>query len=190
MIYKLTQLCYTTYIGKYSFYFIGMISLLYTSCSSAKHAGGKSGKHLYESFYVGEAGTQYFIKPLAFTNKASEESKLDFTFRHKDAVKDSAVVNMTFHTIQNLKTVDSIIIKNMVFTSTIYTVRYMYAERNKDKYNCRFTAKAPLADVKKLFGNSQWIIIRYHDGEATKLMSIPRTNEAIAKLEYEIFSLF
>jgi hypothetical protein len=188
---KRQQHLYKLWKTTFGYFFIVCFSLtFFLSCYSVKHAGSKSGKRLYETFFVGEEGTQYFIKPLSFINKTAEELKLDITFRYKNVVKDSATVNITFHAKNNLKSLDSLKITNMVFNTTISEMKYLFSERNSDMYNCRFSSKVPLADAEKLFENNQWIITQYNDHIVTKYMPSPSTNEAIGKLDYEIFSLF
>ena len=55
--------------GKLSFFTILTFSLILAlgSCSAGK-SGVKTGKKLFTDFFVGDAGTQYFIKPLTFEN--------------------------------------------------------------------------------------------------------------------------
>ena len=66
--------------------FCGIIILMSLSaCSGLK----QSGSNLYTSFYVGEKGTQYFIKPLYFSNKESEKLNTDFTFRFQNTINKS-----------------------------------------------------------------------------------------------------
>ncbi|MCC6726639.1 MAG: hypothetical protein IT258_19210, partial [Saprospiraceae bacterium] len=86
------------------------------SCFSLKPGGVKSGKRLFETFYVGTDGTQYFIKPLEFTADNKEVLKLDVTFRQKDISEDSATVNISFYGAENFKTADSLVIKNTTET--------------------------------------------------------------------------
>ena len=57
---------------------------------------GASGK-LYETFFVGDEGTQYFIKDIKFSsNLNSDQTWTDITFRYKNELKDSATINFSF----------------------------------------------------------------------------------------------
>src|SRR5690606_7037547 len=82
-----------------------MLLLLLSSCFSVKPGTSRSARNLYQNFFIGEEGSQYFIKPIAFENDEKEKLQLDITFRYKDEVKDSATVNFSIVTKELNKTI-------------------------------------------------------------------------------------
>jgi hypothetical protein len=170
--------------------FVFGVSIILSSCLSIKPGGVKSGKNLYETFFVGEAGTQYFIKPLTFGNNLNEELKLDITFRYKNEIKDTAIVNISFLSKEILKNADSLIINNEAVTIIIKEIKYMFCERNKEIYNCRFSAKVSLFKLEKLFEHNKWNLILYRNGGLTEYMTPKTTKKKSDVLNSEIFTIF
>jgi hypothetical protein len=173
---------------KNGFILVGLFIL--SSCLSIKPGGVKTGKKLYETFFVGEEGTQYFIKPLLFSNQLNEELKLDITFRCKNEIKDSAIINISFFSKEIFKIADSLKINNDGNDITLKQMKYMFSERNKEVYNCRFSVKVNLMAVEKLFDNNNWNLLLYKNGISTNYKTPKTTKKKIDKLNYEIFALF
>ena len=166
------------------------ILITISSCLGMKPGGGSSGKKLYETFFVGEEGTQYFIKPLLFCNKLKEELKFDITFRYKSEIKDSAIINITLISKEIVKNIDSLQITSNTNVTTIKEAKYMFCERNKETYICRFSTKVKLSDVEKLFDNNSWNIILYKQSGSNEFTTPNSTKKSIGKINYEIFSMF
>ncbi len=170
--------------------FVFGILIILSSCLSIKPSIVKSGKKLYETFFVGEDGTQYFIKPLEFSNDVNEKLKLDITFRYKNEIKDSAIVNISLLSKEIYKYADGLKIKNDSIDIIIKEMKYMFSERNKKIYNSRFSANVNLFDVEQLFDSNNWILILYKDGRSIKYITPKITKKKIDKLNYEIFAIF
>ena len=171
-------------------WFILCMLLILSSCFSVKPGATKAGGKLFETFFVGEEGTQYFIKPLKFTNEKSESLKLDITFRYKNEIKDSAIVNLSFLSNDLFKSIDSLRIDNGEYSTLIKELNLLFAERSKDMYNIRFSTKVNLADIKKLFERNDWRFLQYRNGESTLYTPNKATKKKIDKLNYEVFELF
>lgn len=170
-------------------FLVGLLVIL-SSCMGIKPGASKSGKKLYETFFVGEEGTQYFIKPLSFGNALKEEMDLDITFRYKKEVKDSAIVNMSFLNKEIFKNADSLSISNKSYSIVIREMNYLFSERRKEIYLSRFSTKVDLRDVKKLFMNTNWSMILYKNNNSSKFEALKTTQKNIGKLNYEVFGLF
>ena len=168
---------------------IAALITILVSCASIKPAGVKTGQKLFETFFVGDAGTQYFIKPLTFSNTTKEELKFDITFIYKNKIDDSATVNISYMGNQLLKSADSLKIGSEFNTVIIKELKYMFSERSKKMYNCRFSAKVNLADVIKLFANDKWNINLYKNGEFIMFSAPKSTKKKIDKLNYQIFAI-
>lgn len=165
-------------------------SMFLFSCMGFKAGGVKSGSSLYETFYVGEDGTQYFIKPLSFTGKNGDDIKLDFTLRYKDQIKDSAIINLSFVTSENFNKVETISIQNDNVTTTLNNISFIFSERDNVKYNCRFTTRISLMELNKLFKNSNWNILSNRNQSSESYVATKATKSKIDKLDKKIFSIF
>lgn len=164
--------------------------LLILSCIGFMPGGAEEGKNLYTIFYTGEEGTQYFIKPLTFGGINKSQLLLDFTFRYKDTVKDSAIVNMSFLNTEKIRDLDSVKITNGSNLMVFKDIKCLFTERRKKEFHSRFSAKGSLADLKKLFDKSQWRLTtyeKYHSGTFTT----PRdTEKKVYTLREGVFLLF
>jgi hypothetical protein len=171
------------------FIFLSII-IFFTGCLSIKPGGVKSGKNLFETFYVGEDGTQYFIKPLGFSNVDQEEELfVDFTFRYKNEVRDSVIGNFTLQSSEILKNIDSISFSNAKTKILSNKVRLLFNERKKDDFNSRFTTKVLLSEFITLFDNNEWAIIVYKNNSSSTFLPTRKTKQAIEKLQEKVFVL-
>jgi len=133
------------------------VAVTLIGCHSVKPTTSRGGKNLFETFYVGEEGTQYFIKPLTMSNKESKEEVLiDFTFRYKDRIQDSATVNFTILSSDIYKALDRLAISNTSDKTTTDQVKLLFNEKTKKGFKSRFSTRLPLVDVKKIFDHSDW----------------------------------
>lgn len=103
-------------------------------------AGGSA--RFYSAFFVGEEGMQYFIKPLIFkSQQKGEEALPDFTFRYKNEIKDSAIVNISIEGPELYKEIDGIAFSNGDEQYELSEVKLLYNSGSKSGYVSRFTAK-------------------------------------------------
>ncbi len=164
--------------------------ITFISCSGIKPSTTKSGKKLYETFFVGEEGTQYFIKPLTFYNNSNEELKIDLTFRDKSKTKDITTINLSFISKSVFKEIDSIIINNNNSSSiSSKNIKHLFSERSKEQYKNRFSSNTRLSDIKELFKDNDWTISIYKKDILEKFTVSKSSKKNIPKLNYEIFEL-
>jgi hypothetical protein len=91
---------------------------------------------------VGEEGMQYFIKPLIFkSQQKGEEALPDFTFRYKNEIKDSAIVNISIEGPELYKEIDGIAFSNGDEQYELSEVKLLYNSGSKSGYVSRFTAE-------------------------------------------------
>jgi hypothetical protein len=160
-------------------------------CLSVKPTATKSGKNLFETFYVGDDGIQYFIKPLNMKNtQNSDELKIDFTFRHKDEIKDSVVVNVSLRSSAIYKNIDSLSLSNETHKIVSDNLRLLFNEERNDLYTSRFTTKVPLIDVVQLFDTNDWILTIHKNQAPQTYIPEKNTKKAILKLQEKLFILF
>lgn len=180
---------------KTSFYLIRscfFLSILFIipSCMGVKPGATKSGGKSYETFFVGEEGTQYFIKPLKLSTDSNEYLELDITFRYKNEVKGLSTLNISFITNEKLNSIDSLEINNGDTSIFVKKISHLFTERDKNMYSCRFSSEVDLIDLKTLFEKSDWKVSPYRNGLSTNYMATKSTTKAITTLNYDIFDLF
>ncbi len=172
------------------FFLILLLPLMFYSCFSIKPTATKSGKKHFETFYVGDEGIQYFIKPFLFqAEKPNESLALDFTFRYKNEVKDSATVNFSIKSTSINKNIDSLKLSSKNVEIKSDKINLLFNEKNKSDFISRFTTKLSLKEVKELFNESEWKIIIYNQDQSIKYKPHRKTIRVIQRLDNEIFIL-
>jgi len=167
-----------------------LLSFLFYGCLSVKPTTTKSGKNYFETFYVGEAGTQYFIKPLLFENNESNKDLfVDITFRYKKEIKDSAILNFSIKSPTLYKSIDSLAISNRIMDIKSDNVDFLFSEKTKKGFVSRFTTKIALDGVKEMFNNDEWDFTLYNKNQTVKYASNKKTNKAINTLKDKVFIL-
>lgn len=164
--------------------------VLLTGCLGVKTSAENSRKSAVETFFVGDEGTQYFIKPLAFRDAASNELQLDITFRYKDRLKDSATVNVSLIDKEIVRNVDSLKISTDSVSAMLHPFRYLFADRAREQFNSRFSTREDLKQVAGLFNHNNWKIILYRQGKQIEYRSPKTTSKQIGQLKYRVFALF
>ncbi|MDD2636080.1 MAG: hypothetical protein PHW82_11340 [Bacteroidales bacterium] len=162
--------------------------IFFSGCISLKPGGAKSAKKLFETFYVGEEGTQYFIKPLVFSNNQNKEKMLiDFTFRYKTEIKDSVTVNFSLLSPNIFKKIDSLSLSNSANTIISQDFNLLFNKKEKKFFNSRFSAKISLIEFKDMFTKDDWTINVYQPNFSITYVSGNKTNKAIKTLQENIF---
>ena len=170
--------------------FILVVASFMSGCVSIKPSWVKSGKNLYETFFVGDEGTQYFIKPIAFNGENKNRLVVDFTFRYKDKIKDSAVVNMSFLNTEIIRDIDSLKITNGLTSVVLNNIKTLFVERYQKEYKSRFSTKGSLSDLNKLFDKNDWTITAFKQKNSNNYTTPKDTKKKINKLKDGIFMLF
>jgi len=135
------------------------LCFLFFFCGLAqtKNSKGKVSKY-YESFFVGEEGTQYFLKPMEFTSNR-ESLWIDFSFRYKDKIKGEAIVNFSINSEDIFKSLSSITFTNEIDKYTYTSINLLFNEKNGDgNFTSRFSVNIPLEDLNTLFKGINWTI--------------------------------
>ncbi len=172
-----------------------IISLLFViifmnSCLSMKPKGTKSGKKLFETFFVGKQGTQYFIKPLIFeNNKNNGKMHIDFTFRYKDKIQDSAVVNFSVIGDNIYKTIDKLKFSNNFANVETKKIKLLFNEKKKSSFVSRFSTLISVSDLYNLFKNNDWTITVENNNSHSIYKADKKSQKAITKLQEKVFVL-
>jgi hypothetical protein len=171
---------------------IGLVTILtfISGCRNIKPGGTRSGKSLYEVFYVGEQGDQYFIKPLKFYHDPSkQELVVDFTFRYHKQVKDSVTVNFSVLGDSIYKNCNALEISSGDELYSTNQVQLLFNDKKSKKFVSRFTTKIPLIKIKRLFNSSDWEIQFTPRVEKQPFTANRKTTKSITRLNSSIFIL-
>ena len=184
---RLIRYCNTSHLKMCSFI---LLLLMFSGCLSIKPSTTKSGKKYFETFYVGEEGTQYFIKPVLFKDeKSNEVLVLDITFRYKNKIKDSAIVNFSIKSSIIYKTIDSLKLSNKGIAIKSDKVELLFNEKNKTGYTSRYSTKFSLKEIKEMFNNDAWEMTIYNQNKITRYEPGSKTISAINALRVNVFVL-
>lgn len=160
-------------------------SFLLSSCFSVKpSASGKAGG-LYETFFVGEGITQYFIKPLDFKQvNGKSDLKMDFTFRVKKSLQDSAIINFTIISPIKIEEINQLTFNTKTVNFSASPVKTLYKEREKRKYKRRFSLKVHSAKIRTILSTQElYLIVSIgQKKQNTKYLSTNRTDRHLRKL--------
>lgn len=152
----------------------------------------KSGKQLYETFFVGEEGTQYFIKPLTFEAQGdpSLTLELDIAFRSKKELKGKTTLNYSLLGSDIVKSVEKISLNSSPTTVLCEENKFLFNEKKKKHYVSRFSSELEAVILKELFKKAQWEI--HLESKEQNYVFVPsaKTAKAIAKLNENVFVLF
>ena len=168
--------------------------LVLQACFSVKPAATGSAGSTYESFFVGEEGLQYFIKPLVFkASKSNKELHADFTFRYKDSVQqeDTVTVNYSIYSSE--------IINNLSYLaffsggkkiSTTQTER-LFAEKRNKQFVSRFTSRIALSDMIVALRNDEVVFYTHHTNDIMhEYKPTRKTRRTLKRLDNNLFIIF
>ncbi len=160
--------------------------LIFSSCMSVKPSATKGKSNNFETFYVGNEDTQYFIKPLTFKEENTDNELLvDFTFKYKTEIKDSTIVNFSIKSSYILKSIDSLKFSNRNVDINSSVVNLIFNEKNSNGFTSRFTLKK----IKDLFDNDEWTIHVITNTSDKKYIPERKTKKTIVAIKDEVFVL-
>lgn len=182
---------------------LAMVVIVCGGCiSSVSMKATKTGKHLFETFFVGEDGTQYFVKPLEFNNE-TEQLLVDFTFRYRNEIKDSVALTFSIQGDQAIKKITELSLKGASKQINSSNIVLLYNSKTKKGYSSRFSTKIPLLDFYQIC-KQEWVIVVTQGDSATDSPRVDTSTEAVNKtftatkstqkalsqLNKEVFALF
>lgn len=171
-----------------NFFNLLLLTGILTSCFSVRPAAVKTHKKLFETFFLGDQGTQYFIKPLSFKDNSNNYLEMDITFRYFNKIQDSATINFSIYNIEHIQAIGSISIRNQSYSVTTKDIKYLFSERSKHFYKTRFSTKICLSDLKFLFSNSDWKISHHTDHEFNYIAP-SSVSKKIDRLKFSVFDI-
>lgn len=109
-----------------------------------------SQKNLIKSFFRGDNGIQYFIKPIVYQTINKEKLSVDFTL---NVINDSVVkIISNFSSLKNN-------MKKLIIGSSNYEVIKLFDDYETKKIYSRYTFVLKFDDFKKIFSKEEPIII-------------------------------
>lgn len=108
-----------------------------------------SQKNFIKSFYRGDDGIQYFIKPIVYQSVNKEKLRVDFTL---NVINDSVVKIVSNFSSQNNK------INELLIGSSSYIVYKLFDDYETKKIYSRYTFDLKFDDFKKMFSKEPIII--------------------------------
>lgn len=168
---------------KRNFAFYLFIMLLFTSCLSMKPASTKTGKNLWEEFFVSPGVMQYFIKPLAFQDKG-DLFNVDFTFRNG---WDSVTVNFSQENKNIIASPDQVYFLINKDSIRIKSIQTLLNEKSKKKFARRNTGKISYSQLKQLMADDQWMVSLQMDSATKKYYPERKTKRHLQILKNNLF---
>jgi hypothetical protein len=166
---------------------------LMVSCGGIKPGASKTvGQKYFETFFVGNQGTQYFIKPFEFQSTETKSKGLiaDITWRYKDKLSDSTIVNMSIIDQQTYKTVDSIFIKSNSTRMKLSSINLLFVEKSGSNISSRFSSKGLVSDLREIFKSNDWLITVYSGKTKIEYIPTSKSKKIISTLDENVFSIF
>lgn len=162
-------------------------------CFSLKPAAEKSGKNLFETFYVGEEGLQYFIKPLFLENNEHKQKVfIDYTFRYKNKVtlQDSVITNISIiGQYSLLNKVNYISLNNSKCKVSLNNIKLLFNEKHKDYYSQRLTSKISLLELQQFFSDNDWYINIQSEKVEMRYTTTSRTKKRIKNINDYVINI-
>ena len=144
---------------------------------------------LFESFYVGNGKTNYFIKSLKF--KGPEKSKLfmDLTLNVAKENDNAVIINFSIINIKETITVDSMFINSDTNLVSLNMLHLLFLEKNKNQVLSRYTSKIDLQEALNLFKNSEWNVTTHSNGVKHIFKNTHKTMRKIDYLNEYLFMI-
>ncbi len=167
-----------------------LVMSMFTGCLSIKPASIRTGKTDVASFYTGEEGTQYFIKPARFSSaEKHKQISIDFTFRYKPtAIPDSVIMNFSMVAPAIYHRIDRLVISNTGASAEACSVELLFHENHKKQFVSRFTSKISFTDFKAVFAyGDDWVLNVYTTEQPVLYQPNKKTRKTVIKLQDSLF---
>ena len=167
-----------------------IIALIMQNCISVLPTSLKTGKNYFETFYAGEEGTQYFIKPILFANEnSSEEFIFDLTFRYKNEVLDSVIVNFSINSSKMYKNIDCLVMSSKGIQRINKNLELIYFEKINNGFRSRYSTKYSLEEIKEMFNNESFQVTIYYQGKISSFKPTKKSLRVINLIRDNVFVL-
>ncbi len=153
-----------------------------------ENANAQSEKY-HKSFFVGEEGIQYFIKPIELKGIENQKESLlvDFTFRSLDKAEQGVAVNFSFLGNRFYKHVDRAVISNEKTAVELSDIKLMFNEKSGKYIETRMSCKSSLNELILLFANPKWKFTIEHNNDKKEFEISRKNKKAVSSLDQEVF---
>jgi len=148
-----------------------------------------SNSKLFESFFVGESGIQYFIKPLEFRGENKTKLLMDITIIMKNVNENKATVNFSLIGNKVITIIDSMSITQSNQKMFLQNIEPLFFEKQKNHFVARYTSKANTEKIIYYFKRNNWNIHIYSDNEKYGYVSSEKTAKKIKYINKNLFSI-
>lgn len=165
-----------------------VLTLLFLiGCGGLKPVGaGKSGG-LYETFYTGETGMQYFIKPLEFESLDTKESLLlDIVFRENEIATDSALVNISVFTTAKFSPGGNVTATTPKGQITFDFERVIFKEKLKNFYEVRLGTKCSPKEIREFIKGDIELLSVMSDQMKYSFQPTKKTKKSLSKISASV----
>lgn len=163
------------------------IFLFFTSVSPNNYHGEP-----YVSFYKGEEGVLYFIKPLKMKSKDSK-LLIDFTFNYNyiEGI-DSSEVIFNFSIIKNkpVKNINKITFSNTVIKVESKNTKLIFIDNNKRKFISRHSSTLSLTELRQIFKDINFTIKVEENQSDYSFSTTNKTQRKVKQLNKTLFKIF
>lgn len=168
------------------------LSISFNSCLGVKPATSGGGKKYFESYYVGDEGNQYFIKPLALVSEYEEaKATLDISFRSKESLQGTAQMNFSVYMPEAIHSLKSVYLYVNNTSFELSDVKLLFVEREKNSFQSRFSTTIPAEKLKSIFNTSDWqLVIIKEKGKTYKFDTASSSKKRIEAINTNLFTIF
>ena len=165
-------------------YFL-LILLFSISCA----INNKNNK-LFQSFYMGNGTTQYYIKEMEFKDNMGSNLLLDITIQMKRENNTDAILNFTYKGKSKLNQFDSVYILQFGDTLILNDVLPLFHERIKNNFASRYTSSVNAKKLILFFEDPKWTF--QIDAGKTKYNYSPttKTSNKIQYINNNLFTIY
>jgi len=168
------------------------LSITFNSCLGVRPAASAGSKKYFESYYAGDEGNQYFIKPLALVSEYKEaKATLDISFRSKESLQGTAQVNFSVYMPEAVHSLTRayLYVNNTEFE--LSDIKLLFVEREKNNFQSRFSTTIPAEKLKSIFNTSDWqLVIIKEKGKTYKFDTASSSKKRIEAINTNLFTIF
>ena len=168
------------------------LSISLNSCLGVKPATSGGGKKYFESYYVGDEGNQYFIKPLALVSEYEEaKATLDISFRSKESLQGTAQMNFSVYMPEAIHSLKSVYLYVNNTSFELSDIKLLFVEKEKNGFQSRFSTTIPAEKLKSIFNTSDWqLVIIKEKGKTYKFDTASSSKKRIEAINTNLFTIF
>jgi len=168
------------------------LSISLNSCLGVKPATSGGGKKYFESYYAGDEGNQYFIKPLVLVSEYKEaKATLDISFRSKESLQGTAQVNFSVYMPEAVHSLKDAYLYINDTSFELSDIKLLFVEKEKNGFQSRFSTNIPAEKLKPIFNTSDWqLVIIKEKGKTYKFDTASSSKKRIEAINTNLFTIF